>query len=177
MTARLKVTLTAQERRQLHAGVCGRHADTVPGVYVCGPCESAGDRAVEEIVASRLALAADACCTCHVADAPHEDWCVSVGILAMLVDERSVEVTWTVETRSRRGGKTSEAAEALERAVLQLAQAEAARIEQACETALQQGRGVRVVTHEGFTTVEVTAEVPFGTIHRYPRGRDGGASS
>ena len=42
--------LTDEERRQLHDGVCPRHRDYVPGVYVCKPCERAGDVAVEAIV-------------------------------------------------------------------------------------------------------------------------------
>lgn len=47
-------------------------------------------RVVEEVVEAHvrdaLRQAADACCTCHMADAPHEDWCVATGIL-MTPDE------------------------------------------------------------------------------------------
>src|SRR5689334_2904230 len=49
------VALTEEERRILHDGVCRQHRDTVPGVYVCKPCEYAGDEAVERILAARLA--------------------------------------------------------------------------------------------------------------------------
>jgi hypothetical protein len=46
--------LSDEERRMLHEGVCPRHRDDVPGVYVCGPCERAGDAAVERIVARHV---------------------------------------------------------------------------------------------------------------------------
>ena len=47
--------LTDAERELLHEGVCTRHRDTTPGVYVCGPCESAGDAAVETLITARVA--------------------------------------------------------------------------------------------------------------------------
>lgn len=47
--------LTAAEREALHQGVCSRHRDDTPGVYVCGLCERAGDAAVEAILSARLA--------------------------------------------------------------------------------------------------------------------------
>lgn len=49
------VTLTDTEREALHQGACSRHRDDVPGVLVCGPCERAGDAAVEAILTARLA--------------------------------------------------------------------------------------------------------------------------
>jgi len=52
------ITLTDGERAILHAGVCRAHGDTVPGVYVCAPCERAGDDAAARIIAERLAATA-----------------------------------------------------------------------------------------------------------------------
>lgn len=52
------VTLTAGERATLHAGVCRAHGDSVPGVYVCAPCERAGDEAAARIIAERLTASA-----------------------------------------------------------------------------------------------------------------------
>lgn len=56
MTARL----TDAEKRALHEGVCPRHRDSVPGVIVCGPCEVAGDEAVERIIAAHRAAEREA---------------------------------------------------------------------------------------------------------------------
>lgn len=52
-TGRSVAALTDDERKALHDGVCPNHRDIVPGVYVCGPCERAGDAAVERILAQR----------------------------------------------------------------------------------------------------------------------------
>lgn len=49
----MSASLTHRERQELHAGVCPAHRDAAPGVYVCGPCERAGDEVVEAIVAAR----------------------------------------------------------------------------------------------------------------------------
>lgn len=57
------IELTEDERAVLHAGVCPRHRDTAPGVYVCQPCEAAGDAAVERILAARTREAVEAALT------------------------------------------------------------------------------------------------------------------